>query len=437
MKIGFSLSNLGLKRRIYIAISLVSLLPVIVLFYHFSGYYVSFWTTVVLISIVSLGWWVVFEVFSSIMKIYTRSRNTLEEIGEKTPTVSDEVQSLENMIGLLTNKVKTGFEQLRDFTRMTEDLNKEVSRTVLILSTILQANDLFSKQAPAESVIKLIINHLKHLIRAEACFCGLEDRVDGDFGTVARAGIDSLRMNIFFKKRGKELHGLKDIIVVDRRNKPKGFFPWTQELDVKNIALAPISTKGRIIGLIGVGNNEEDFSFSKDDLEILGLFAQNVTLIWQHERLSEKIEELEIVDSLTGLYNEKLITKRLDEEIKRSTNYQRPCGFVEVEIVDYDDYRQKQGMIAAEKILKKMAKVFKTALRPIDIAGRTGPNKLGAILIESNKRQSQEIAENLKEKLAEIRESNIKLKFSVAASPIHGITAQELMSFTQNPDNKK
>jgi len=130
-----------------------------------------------------------------------------------------------------------------------------------------------------------------------------------------------------------------------------------------------------------------------------------------------------------------LIKARLDEEIKRSTIYQRPCGFIEVEILNYDDFREKRGMIESEKALRKMAKVFKDALRPIDIAGRTGPNKLGAILIESNKRQSEEIIENLKEKLAEICGSEIKLKFSVAASPVHGVTAEELMSFTQDPDN--
>lgn len=435
MKTKFSLSNLSLGRRVGIAITLVSLLPVMVLFFYFSGYQISLWTAGILILVVSLGWWVVFEVFSSIMKIYNRSRNTLEDIGEKTPTIPDEVESLEKMIGILSDKVKSGFEQLRDFTRMTEDLNKEVSRTVLILSTILQANDLFSKEAPAESVVKLIINHLKHLIRAEACFCGLEDRAKGQFETVARVGIDSLRMDSFFKKEGKGLLHIKDTIVVDRRNKPKGSSSWAQELGVKNVAITPINSKGRIIGLIGVGNNEDDFSFSKDDLEILGLFAQNVTLIWQHERLSEKIEELEIIDYLTGLYNEKLIRARLDEEIKRSTTYQRPCGFIEVEIANYSDFREKCGMIEVEKALKKMAKAFKGTIRSIDIAGRTGPNKLGAILIESNKRQSQEIAENLKENLAEICGSEIKLKFSVAASPIHGVTAEELMSFAQKSNN--
>jgi diguanylate cyclase (GGDEF)-like protein len=432
MKTKTSLSRLNLKRKVYIAIALISLLPLIVLFYHFSGYYISSWTVLIVAVVIFLGWRVVFEIFASIVKIYARSRATLENIGEKAPDIPDEVQSLEKMIGLLSDKVKSGFEQLRDFTRMTEDLNKEVSRTVLILSTILQANDLFSKEAPAEAVIKLIINHLKHLVRAEMCFCSLEGKKGGSPQTIAQVGIDPLRMESFFKQFKEKAFRIKEMVVADRRNKPKDYLSWPQELAVKNIAIASIVAKGRVIGLIGIGNNEEEFSFSKDDLEILSLFSQNITLIWQHERLSEKIEELEIVDYLTGLYNENLISKRLDEEIKRSTIYQRPCGFIATKIVNYEDYLEKHGLIEAEKILKRMAKVFKGALRPIDIAGRIGPGILGAILIETNKRQAQEITNILKKNLLQLCGDEIKLKFSVAESPIHGVTARELMAFVRN-----
>ena len=424
--------NLSLKRKVYIAIALISLLPAIVLFYYFSGYYISFWVTVILSAIVFLGWWVVVETFSTIIKIYIRSREVLENIGEKTPFVPDEVQSLEKMIDLLSSKVKSGFEQLRDFTQMTEDLNKEVSRTVLILSTILQANDLFSKEAPAEAVIKFIVNHLKHLMRVETCFCGLEGRRGSRIKVIARVGIDSLRTERFFKEKSSEFSCIKGIVVIDRRNKSKGYSQWAQELDVKNIAIAPIITKKRIVGVIGVGSDEDEFFFSKDDLELLSLFSQNITLIWQHERLSAKIEELEIIDYLTGLYNEKLVEIRLDEEIKRSTLYQRPCGFISVRIANYSDYREKHGLIEAEGVLKKMAKILKDSLRPVDIAGRIGADILGAILVENNKRQSLEIVDKLKGSLAQLCGNEIKLNFSVAESPINGVTAKELMLFVQS-----
>lgn len=431
MKLKVSLVNLSLKRRVCMAIALISLLPLIVLFYYFAGNYISFWATIILIVIILLGWRVVYEVFSSIVRIYANSRNTLEKIGEKVPPASDEVQSLENMINLLSDKVKNGFEQLRDFTRMTEDLNKEVSRTMLVLSTILQANDLFSKETPAQDVVRLIISHLNHLVKSEVCFCILEEKARGKFETVSFMNVENSVMESFLKQKGDDFFQIKGNILWDKRNKPKKYSQWAQDLGVKNIAIIPIWSKERIVGLIGVGNNTSDYFFSKDDLEVLNLFSQNVTLIWEHEKLSAKIEELEIVDYLTGLYNEKLIVERLDEEIKRATAYQRPCGFIAVRIANYEEYREKQGEVEAEKYFKKIAKAFKENLKPVDIAGRIGPNTLGAILIESNKRQSQEVAEKLKKSLIQICRDEIKLDFAVAESPIHGVTAQELMSFAQ------
>lgn len=428
----FSINNLCLRRKIGIAVALISLLPVIVVAYYFYGIYISTLSTAILIVVILLGWKVIFEVFGSITRLYRRSRITLEDIGESTQFVPDEVQSLEAMIALLSEKVKSGFEQLRDFTKMTEDLNREVSRTVLILSTILQANDLFSKDAPAEEVIKFTATHLKHLLRVEICFCILTDDSSNEYKSIVEMGLGGETLKNFVDQRKHEFPRLREKIVIDRYNKARGYSNWTQDLSSKNIAVAPIISKGKVVGIIGVGNNQDSYSFSKDDLEVLNLFSQNITLVWEHERLSTKIEELEIVDYLTGLYNEKLITQRLDEEIKRATIYQRPCGFITVELENYGDYTKEFGQIEAEKALKKIATAFKGTLRAIDIAGRIGPTTLGAILIESNKRQSQESANNLKSSLTKLYGARIKFKFAVAESPINGVTAQELRQFVQN-----
>lgn len=427
----FSMSNLSLKRRVFVAVALVTVIPLIMLFYYFSGYEITTTATIIASLIVILGWWVVFEVFASIIKVYMRSRAALEDIGESAPAVADEVQSLEAMISLLSDKVKSGFEQLKDFTQMTEELNKEVSRTVLILSTILQANDLFSKDAPADEVIKFIVTHLKHLLNSEICFCVLKDEITDKFEPVVALGLTSSVVSKFAHERTTELATVKERIVVDRYNRPKNYLAWAKELELKNMAMVSICSKGSVVGLILVGNDVESYSFSKDDLEVLNLFSQNVTLIWEHQRLSSKIEELEIVDYLTGLYNERLIIKRLDEEIKRSTVYQRPCGFITVKVLEYEKYTQDHGVIESEKILKKIAKTFKGTLRHIDIAGRIGTATLGAVLIESNRRRSQEVVDELKKALVELCAGKAKLAFAVAESPMHGITSKELFSFAR------
>ncbi len=432
MKRKFSMSNLSIKRRIWVAISLVTLIPVIIFLYHTYGYLISGWAALVLALVVFLGWWIVFEVFSSIVRVYSRSRAALQNIGEDTPSIPDEVQSLETVISLLSDKVKSGFEQLKDFTKMTEELNKEVSRKVLILSTILQANDLFSKETPAEEVIKFLTNHLKGLLGVEICFCDLKEDLSSSLKTIAVIGTDYNNVGEFVGKREKEIIKMRRLVVVDKDNKPAHYTEWAKELNLKNLAAIPVLTKGQPIGIVVVGRDDEDFVFSKDDTDVLNLFSQNVTLIWEHERLSSKIDELEILDYLTGLYNERMVIKRLNEEIRRAMSYQRPCGFITVSLSNYEEYQKQHGTIEAERTLKRIAKGFKTNLRPIDIAGRIGPNKLGAILIESNRRQSKETSEKLKEILKEIGGPDVKLSFGVAESPLNGTDAQELIMFAEN-----
>ena len=431
MKVGMSLLNLSLKRRIAIAISLISLIPLIVLLNYFYGYKITILASTILSLIILLGWLVVFDVFSSIMKIYARSKSTLEIIGEGTPAVPDEVQNLETIITLLSDKVKTGFEQLQDFTKMTGELNKEVSRKVLILSTILQANDLFSKEAPAEEVIKFLSYHLTQLLEVDFCFCNLKEDILGDTKVISSVGIDSSKVKDFIQKRDKEFIRMKKMVLLDINNKASGFTNWAKDLGVNNLVIVPIIFKGKAVGMIGIGSKELNFSFGKDDLDVLNLFAQNVTLIWEHERLSSKIEELEILDYLTGLYNEKMISKKLSEEIKRAGVYQRPCGFIALKILDYEENQKKFGQIESEKMLKSIAKAFKAILRPLDIAGRIGPNVLGAVLIESNKRECQDLRDKLRKELKELCSDKVRLTFSVAESPMNGDTAQEVISFAE------
>lgn len=437
MKAKNSISNLSLKRKIWVAVSLISLIPLIILLHYFSGYYITSLAIIILGLLVFLGWWVIFEVFSSISRVYVHSRAALKDIGEEAPPISDEVQSLDTIINLLSDKVKGGFEQLKDFTQKTEELNQEVTKKVLILSTILQANDLFSKDTPAEEVIKFLSHHLKQLLEADKCFCVLRENSLGHLKTVVSLGIDPLEVKSFIDKVKEDLSGMEKILILDNREKHKRYSSWAKDLGMNNIIISPIISKGEIIGVVGIGNNKDRFFFREDDVNVVNLFSQNVALIWEHEQLSSKIEELEIIDYLTGLYNEKTIIRRLDEEIKRASIYQRPCGFITVTIINYENYQKEFGLIEAEKIIKKVAKIFKKEIRPIDIPGRIGPYTLGAILIESNKRKSQEIADRLSKSLAQACSDKIKLSFSVAESPINGTSAQELMEFVQTQKNNE
>ncbi len=434
MKMGFSFSttHISLRRRIWIAISLVSLIPAIVILNHFFGVAISAYAAPILIFLIILGWWIIVEISISIHKIHSKSKKALKSIGEDSPLVSDEVQSLEQVINLLSNKVKTGFEDLREFGHKTEQLNREVSKKVLILSTILQANDLYSKDTPAEEVIQFLVYHLKNLLAMKVAFCSLQSHVSADLRMVSALGVDSKKIEEIVQEGDQNISQIKKMAVVDEQNRRSSHIKWAEKIGVKNLIIFPVISKGVTIGVVGVGTNLSNFSFKKDDIEVLNLFSQNVTLIWEYEKVSSRVEELEMIDDLTGLYNRKTIEKRLTEEIRRGVAYQRPCGFVGVKVKNYQNLKEEVGDIEAEKAIKKVAKVVKSSIRPIDVGGRIFSDTLGAILIEKNKRKSQELCELLKKNLKKNIDDKVKLDFCVAESPVDGVTAEEILLFVQS-----
>jgi len=428
----FSIQELSLKRRIWIAISLVTLIPLIVILYHFSGVYISIHAVVVAFLIVALGWWIIFEVFTSITRVYSNSKKTLKNIGEDTPDVANEVQSLESIIDILSSKMKSGLEQLKDFSQKTEELNHEVSRKVLVLSTILQANDLFSKEVPSREILQFLNQRLKEILDLKISFCLLVDETSGKLQLASFCGIDAAKIEEVAAKESSDLHKIGKTFVLDKENKNFPYMRLANELGVINVIVTPILSRSQQVGVLLAASSSNDFAFSKDDLSVLNLFAQNIAIIWEHRRLSHKVDELEVFDYLTGLYNEKYIEKRLDEEMVRSLSYQRPCALLFMEISNYDEYQKNFGPIESEKLIKKTAKMFKENLRPIDIPGRFGLNRLCAILIEKNKRQSQVIARELKKRIEDNFKNQVKLSFSVAENPIDGVTAKELILFAES-----
>lgn len=432
MGIQFSTKNFSLSRRIWVAVSLVSLIPAVVILNYFFGYYVSSIATAILILLIILGWWIIIEISRSIHKIHTQSRKTLKNIGEDAPTMPDEVESLEQIINLLSSKVKTGFEELREFGHKTEQLNREVSKKVLILSTILQANDLYSKDTPAEEVVQFLTYHLKNLLAMKIAFCLLQSHYSDDLRVVSSLGIESAKIEQIINNKKNNIPHIKRRIVVDSQNRAPIYLKWSESVDIKNLVLFPVISKGMTIGLVGIGTNRQDFTFHKDDIDVLNLFSQNVTLIWEYERVSSKVEELEMFDDLTSLYNLKMVKKRLNEEIRRGVVYQRPCGFVAIKFKNYSDFQKEAGAIEAEKVIKKIAKSIKANIRPIDVGGRISSDTLAAILIERNKRQSQEVSKIFKSSLEKACSDKVKLDFCVAESPINGVTAEEILSFIQS-----
>jgi len=155
--------------------------------------------------------------------------------------------------------------------------------------------------------------------------------------------------------------------------------------------------------------------------QILGRIRTDLAEI---ARISGRIEELEIMDETTGVYNLKYMKSRLAEEIQRAIQFSRPCALAVFDPEQFDLYQQKVGVVEAEMTLKQIGALLKSQVEEVDRVGRVAPHLLGVILPERNKREAIELAGEIRNHL----ESQTKFKFRVVVSenPLDGGTAEEL-----------
>lgn len=429
------LSQISLRSRLWLAFTFATFFPAAILFYYVVNVEVIPLATFgVLCFIILLGWWFIFDAFSSIEKIYVKSHHAISgtETLEAHPhkEVKNEVESLDIIFNTLSSKVKENMEELKEVTSKTEVLNRAISQKVNILSLILHTNILFSKGEGEENIFQLLSDRLKVVLNVNMVVTLLEKENFEGYSYFSSGG-DHERINkVLESAHAGKFSQIQQKEVLDRDHPESRCSFLAEILECKNVFIHPLISREHIVGFLVAGAAMDDFAFSSDAYEVVELFSHYMGVVWEHQHLSRRVEDLETIDPLTGIYNEKFFITRLDEEINRASAYQRPCGVFVMELSNYEQCEEEIGVIELERVLKKIVRIVKENVRPIDILGRIKENQIGVIFIEKNKRQSSSLGQKISEDVyAFLKNSEMltpRFTIAIAENPVDGTNAIQL-----------
>jgi diguanylate cyclase (GGDEF)-like protein len=224
-------------------------------------------------------------------------------------------------------------------------------------------------------------------------------------------------------------------LILDKQNMTlKDLMPELYEkFRLRNTLAMPVFLKGRVIAVIGIGNARESFLYKKEDIELLDLFAKNISIAIDNDSLVHRVEKLEIKDQATGLYNEAFIRGFLQDEIKRAIAHQRPCALILLNTDNFSKFQDNFGPVDAETAIKKIIYLIRESVSELDRIGRTGDNEFAIVLPEVNKRRAQALAEEIRKKIefafSEEPDADRKITISggVSENPLDGIDSKQLM----------
>ncbi len=115
----------------------------------------------------------------------------------------------------------------------------------------------------------------------------------------------------------------------------------------------------------------------------------------------ETIYRMTIIDGLTQIHNKRYLMETLEREIPRARRHARPLSVVMFDIDHFKSVNDNYGHLAGDYVLKELATLVKSRLRPDDIVGRYGGEEFCALLPETSVAGAVAIAEDLRRRVQE------------------------------------
>jgi len=138
-------------------------------------------------------------------------------------------------------------------------------------------------------------------------------------------------------------------------------------------------------------------SFTETDMRILSSIATFTGIAIENAFLYKKVEELAMVDSLTGINNRYYFNEVLRQETEKVKRYKRTMCLLMMDVDNLKTINDTFGHIAGDKILSSLADVLKISVRESDFLARFGGDEFVIIMPEAKESDAFILAKRIQD----------------------------------------
>src|SRR4030088_2463048 len=133
-------------------------------------------------------------------------------------------------------------------------------------------------------------------------------------------------------------------------------------------------------------------------------------------------------DALTGLANYREFMDRLEREVHRAERSHHSFTLLLLDLDGLKRINDLQGHLAGNCALKRLAAIMNEHCRSTDLAVRYGGDEFAVVLIDSDKRMAEQVAQRIQTGLGTDKEEPaLSVSIGISIYPDHGRTAAELI----------
>ena len=138
------------------------------------------------------------------------------------------------------------------------------------------------------------------------------------------------------------------------------------------------------------------------------------------ETSSARLKEFSFKDEVTGLYNRRFFSIRLEEEVSRYRRFNHPVSVVLLDLDGFKAVNDELGHAAGDETLRGMAEILLKHSRGINVICRYGGDEFAVLLVETSKAGAWLYADRIRYVLPTYRFSHgrrVTASFGIASLP--------------------
>lgn len=216
----------------------------------------------------------------------------------------------------------------------------------------------------------------------------------------------SLKMSLLDKKGDIYDHwvikNMKPLLVEDAKSDFRfdvNKIEITSSRLIRSLMSVPLLTGNKMIGILRLDSLEENY-FPVQDIRLLTTIGDLGAIAIENAQLYEKVEDLAIHDSLTGLFVRRHFLEILGQRIGDPLKKNEDVSFLMIDLDLFKQYNDSHGHTAGDNVLKMVGNILVGMFSgPEDLVCRYGGEEFLVYLKNCSKKRAKELAEEFRGKV--------------------------------------
>ena len=133
-------------------------------------------------------------------------------------------------------------------------------------------------------------------------------------------------------------------------------------------------------------------------------------------KANAQLEELTIRDDVTGLYNQRYLYTRLDEEFLRAKRHRQGLSIIMIDLDHFKQVNDKHDHLFGSRALERVGRILEKSVRNIDICVRYGGDEFTIVLPHTKLADATAVARRLRDVLENAQVGDEQQPYTITAS---------------------